>query len=221
MATPDLLLHPVRMRILQALFDADPLTTAQLRDRLPDIAPATMYRHVAVLADGGVLEVVEREAGARHGGAQLPGAQEQTLVNPAARAAMTHEDHRQAFTMFAASLMADFDRYLAHDDADPVADGVVYRQAVVWLTEDEFAEMIEESPVAIIARIGNAQRRRRYPSPPQPRRDTGQNDARYALIQLRDGRSRCWTPRFLSTICPLSGQRPALFVNIPPTRIFT
>lgn len=61
MATADLLLHPVRMRILQALFDADPLTTAQLRDRLPDIPAATMYRHIAVLADAGVLEVVDEK----------------------------------------------------------------------------------------------------------------------------------------------------------------
>ena len=54
MATADVLLHPVRMRILQALFDADPLTTAQLRERLPDIAPATMYRQIAVLAEAGI-----------------------------------------------------------------------------------------------------------------------------------------------------------------------
>lgn len=50
MASADLLLHPVRMRILQTLFDADPMTTTQLRDRIPDVAPATMYRQIAVLA---------------------------------------------------------------------------------------------------------------------------------------------------------------------------
>src|SRR5881398_3703699 len=106
MATSDLLLHPVRMRILQTLFDADPMTTAQLRDRLPDIAPATMYRHIAVLADAGVLAVVD----------------EQAVVDPAARSAMTREDHQRAFTTFAASLMTDFARYLASEDADPIAD---------------------------------------------------------------------------------------------------
>ncbi len=57
MASADVLLHPVRMRILQALFDTDPMTTGQLRERLPDIPPATMYRHIAVLVDAGVLEV--------------------------------------------------------------------------------------------------------------------------------------------------------------------
>lgn len=157
MATPDLLLHPVRMRILQALHGSDPLTTAQLRDRLPDISPATMYRHVAALADAGVLEVVseKRVRGTVERSYRMR--QEHSLVSPAARAAMTHADHRQAFTVFSASLMADFDRYLTHDDADPVTDGVVYRQAVVCLTDDEFAELIEEVQAAIVARVGNAQ----------------------------------------------------------------
>ena len=155
MATADLLLHPVRMRILQTLFDADPLTTTQLRDRLPDIAPATMYRHIAVLADAGVLEVVsekrvrgtvERSYRVRAG---------QAVVDPAARAAMTREDHQRAFTTFAASLMSDFNRYLGHDNADPVADGVVYRQAAVWLTDEEFTAMVEEIETAVVTRVSN------------------------------------------------------------------
>lgn len=156
MATADVLLHPVRMRILQALFDADPLTTTQLRDRLPDIAPATMYRHIAVLADAGVLEVVaeKRVRGVVERSYRV--SQEQGVVDPAARAAMTREDHRRAYTTFAASLMSDFDRYLSHEDADPASDGVVYRQAAVWLTDEEFAAMIEEIESAVVGRFGQA-----------------------------------------------------------------
>lgn len=155
MATADVLLHPVRMRILQALFDADPLTTAQLRDRLPDIAPATMYRHIAVLADAGVLEVVDekRVRGTVERSYQVR--KEQAVVDPAARAAMTREEHQRAFTTFSVSLMSDFDRYLAHEGADPTSDGVVYRQAAVWLTKDEFAALIEEIESAVLARIGH------------------------------------------------------------------
>src|SRR5437763_3950734 len=128
MATADVLLHPVQMRILQALFDADPLTTAQLRDRLPDIAPATMYRHIAVLADAGVLEVAEEKRVRGTVERSYRVHQENAVVDPAARAAMTREDHSRAFTTFAASLMGDFDRYLAHQDADPASEGVVCRQ---------------------------------------------------------------------------------------------
>jgi DNA-binding transcriptional ArsR family regulator len=154
MATADLLLHPVRMRILQALFDTDPLTTAQLRERLPDIAPATMYRHIAVLTDAHVLEVVgeKRVRGTVERSYRVRPAN--AVIAPDARAAMTREDHQRAFTTFSASLMGDFDRYLAREDADPVADGVVYRQAAVWLTDEEFAVMTEEIERAVVSRIG-------------------------------------------------------------------
>ncbi len=54
----EILLHPVRLRIVLA-FGAEQLTTAQLADRLPDIAHATLYRQIATLADAGMLEVVD------------------------------------------------------------------------------------------------------------------------------------------------------------------
>ncbi|MEU4833597.1 helix-turn-helix domain-containing protein [Streptosporangium sp. NPDC023615] len=157
MSTADLLLHPVRMRILQTLFDTDPMTTAQLRDRLPDIAPATMYRQIAVLTDAGVLEVVDerRVRGTVERSYRIR--PKQAVVDPAARAAMTREDHQRAFTTFAASLMADFGRYLAHENAAPVSDGVVYRQAAVCLTDDEFAVMVEEIERAVLARVSHAE----------------------------------------------------------------
>jgi DNA-binding transcriptional ArsR family regulator len=54
----DLLLHPVRLRILRAFLGDRALTTTELRTELPDVPPASLYRHVARLADGGVLSVV-------------------------------------------------------------------------------------------------------------------------------------------------------------------
>ncbi|MGW0578050.1 helix-turn-helix domain-containing protein [Streptomyces sp. NPDC002920] len=156
MATADVLLHPVRMRILQSLFDADPLTTAQLRERLPDIAPATMYRHIAVLTEAGVLEVVDEKRVRGTVERSYRVCKEEAVVDPAARAAMTREDHLRAYTTFAASLMADFDRYLAYEDADPNADGVVYRQAAVWLTDEELTALVEEIETSVLARVGHA-----------------------------------------------------------------
>ncbi|MEU3647339.1 helix-turn-helix domain-containing protein [Lentzea sp. NPDC034063] len=167
MATADLLLHPVRMRILQALFETDPLTTAQLRERLPDIAPATMYRHIAVLAEGGVLEVADERRVRGTVERSYRVRKEEASVDQDARAAMTREDHLRSYSTFAASLMGDFDRYLAHDGADPHADGVLYQQAAVWLTDEEFAAMNAEIQHAVLSRMGGARdggRRRRVVS---------------------------------------------------------
>ena len=164
MASLDLLLHPVRLRILRALLDGHPSTTAELRGRLPDIAPATMYRHIAVLTAAGVLEVLEEK--------RIRGAVERTYrvhwdraeIDPADRAAMTPDDHRRAFTAFTGGLLADFDRYLTREPADPTADGVTYQQAALWLTDEELAELLTEVRTAVTARQGRA------PGPDRTRR---------------------------------------------------
>lgn len=157
MATLDLLLHPVRLRILRALLDGHPSTTAQLRERLPDIAPATMYRHIATLTTAGVLEVVEEK--------QIRGTVERTYqvrwdhaeIDAAERATMTPDDHRRAFTAFTGGLLSDFDRYLAGAPADPTNDGVTYRQAALWLTDEEAAELLAELRTTIKTRMANHQ----------------------------------------------------------------
>src|SRR3954451_24255716 len=133
MARGELLLHPIRLRLLQAFLGDRTLTTADLRAELPDVPVATLYRHVSVLADAGVLAVV--------GERKVRGAAERSYrldlaaasVDSEDAAAMTAGEHRRAFTTFAASLMADFDRYVtraAPDGGSPnlAADRVGYRQ---------------------------------------------------------------------------------------------
>src|SRR5215475_5500044 len=58
MATADLLLHPVRLRIVEAFLGDRALTTSSLAAELADVPPASLYRHVARLVDAGVLAVV-------------------------------------------------------------------------------------------------------------------------------------------------------------------
>lgn len=151
MATLDLLLHPVRLRILRTFLDGHPATTQQLRERLPDIPPATMYRHVAALAGAGVLEVLDEK--------RVRGTVERTYRvswhhAEIDRATMTTDDHRRAFTAFVGGLLADFDQYLAREPTDPTADGVTYQQAALWLTDAEMAELLTEIRTAVTTRIG-------------------------------------------------------------------
>ncbi|MCF6467068.1 ArsR family transcriptional regulator [Nonomuraea sp. MG754425] len=157
MTTANLLLHPVRRRILRAMLGPDPLTTGQLLERLPDIPPATMYRHVAVLANAGVLEVAEERRVRGSVERSYRVRQDRAVVDLAARQEMTLDDHRQAFTAFSATLMSDFDRYLGGDDADPADEGLLYRQGVVWLTGDEFAALVEEIEALVAARAGHTE----------------------------------------------------------------
>jgi hypothetical protein len=159
--TVDLLLHPVRLRIVQAFLGDRALTTSGLRSELPDVPPASLYRHVARLVDAGVLAVVAER--------RVRGAVERTYVLRQSAAsvsldeveAMGVEEHRRAFMAFVAGLLADFDRYLDRDDADPLRDGVGYRLAGLWLDDTEFDELMRELARVLQPRLAN---------PPKPGR---------------------------------------------------
>jgi Helix-turn-helix domain len=155
MATADLLLHPVRLRIVQAFLGERTLTTADLRAELADVPAATLYRHVGVLADAGVLVVAgeRRVRGASERSYRLVTAS--ASVGAGEAAAMSAEDHRRAFATFVAGLLADFDRYTERAGAgglDLARDGVGYRQLGLWLTDEEFGELVADLRAALTAR---------------------------------------------------------------------
>jgi hypothetical protein len=166
MASADLLLHPVRLRVVQAFLGDRVLTTADLRAELPDVPAATLYRHVGVLADAGVLAVVgERKVrGAAERSYRLvPSA---ASVGPEEAAGLSPEEHRRAFSTFVAGLLADFDRYLDRSggEPDPARDGVGYRHVALWQTDEEFTAFLGELRALLSARMaagpGEGRRRR-------------------------------------------------------------
>lgn len=151
----ELLLHPVRLRLVHAFAGGRSLTTAQLAARLPDVSQATVYRHVATLADAGILEVegeqrvrgfVERRYRLRRAAAAI------TLARAAAA---SKDDHRRAFATAMAVLLAEYGRYLDRPESDPAGDMVGYRQHAIWLTDDERARLIEGMRAAILPIIDN------------------------------------------------------------------
>lgn len=168
MRASDVVLHPVRLRIATAFLGDRALTTSDLRRELPDVPTATLYRQVAALVEGGVLEVadehrvrgaVERTYRLRAGAAYV-GAEE-------ARG-MALEDHRQAFLTFVLDLLAGFDRYLGDDAAsgapDLERDLVGFRQAALYLTDDEARALVEDLRAVLAPRLehrpGPGRRRR-------------------------------------------------------------
>jgi DNA-binding transcriptional ArsR family regulator len=140
----DLLLHPVRIRIVNAFAGGRSLTTAELGGQLPDVPKTTLYRHVGLLADAGLLEVTaeQRVHGAVERTYRLD--RSRTRISREQAAAMSIEDHRQGFTAAAAALLAGFNAYLDRPDADPVADMVGYTQIPLWLSRPELTEFAEQ-----------------------------------------------------------------------------
>jgi hypothetical protein len=160
-ASADLLLHPVRLRIVEAFLGDRALTTSQLRAELPEVPPASLYRHVARLVSAGVLAVVAQK--------RVRGALERTYVLRTSAATVPldelasygPDDHRRMFMTFVAGLLGDFDRYLQRGDIDLLRDGVSYRLAGLWLDDAEFAELMRELATVLQPRLA---------SPPGPGR---------------------------------------------------
>lgn len=130
-------MHPVRLRIVQQLGGRN-LTTAQLRSALPDVTQATLYRHVAVLIDAGILQVVEER--------RVRGAVERTLalgermahVDQAELRTMSDANLRSAFLAFLGDVAGDFDRFLDADDED-LRDFVGFGRAPLYVSAEDLA----------------------------------------------------------------------------------
>jgi hypothetical protein len=160
----ELLLHPVRIRIVHAFADARVRTTSDLQTRLPDVPHTSLYRHVGLLATAGVLEVVDeqRVRGTVERSYRLN--RQQATVDQDAVERMPIEAHRRAFAAAMAALIAEFGSYLDHGNADPSRDLVGYRQIPVWLSPAELSALITELHPLLTRAISHkpTSRRRQY-----------------------------------------------------------
>ncbi len=159
----DLLLHPVRLRIVQAMVGR-PMTATELKNLLGDVAQATLYRHLKQLHDGGLIEVV--------GERQVRGGVERTyrVVDEAVSLGADDlvgadaDDHFRYFATFVGTLLSDYASYLQAGPIDLEVDRVGFRQVPIWLSDDELDELVEELRSAVQSRIdhlpGTGRRRR-------------------------------------------------------------
>ena len=142
MSAADALLHPVRLRIVQALVGRE-LTTLQLQRVVENVPIATLYRHVNKLVEAGFVKVV--------GERQVRGSIERTLAVVEASLPLKdlpskHPDEMiRHFATFLGTLLHGFGRY-AHSDVtkDAREAGVGYSATPLWLSDDELAALAEK-----------------------------------------------------------------------------
>lgn len=149
MKTGELLLHPVRLRLLLAFANDRRLTPMQAAAALRDVPQATVYRQIERLHRGGALKVVAER--------RVRGAVERTfaiaagggVLSPDELSKMPRDEQLGYFQAFLAGLIDQFDKYLERPDVDMVRDGVGYRAVVLNLTDEEFIEMAKAFNAAI------------------------------------------------------------------------
>jgi len=144
----DLVLHPIRMRIITTISGRE-MTTGQLAEALPDIAQATLYRHMNTLVEGGVLVVVNEtqirgtieKRYALHT-EDLLNITEEDLQNA------TNEDHVRYFTTYLMTLLGDYTRYMqTKEKVNPIEDGIGYHTIPLHMTDEElndFATQLQQ-----------------------------------------------------------------------------
>ncbi|GGW26430.1 helix-turn-helix domain-containing protein [Streptomyces alanosinicus] len=161
MDTLELLAHPVRLRVVHALRGGRTLTTGQLCALIPDASKATVYRHVDLLAAGGILDVADerRVRGAVERRYRLR--QEHANIDAETMRALAPQHHERAFTAAIAALAAEFGAYLEREGSDPVDDLVGYRQHAIWLSRDELVALIGAMQAAIAPLLANEPSRER------------------------------------------------------------
>lgn len=136
----DIILHPVRLRILRNLVGGRPLSAQEIGEFLPDVPIASLYRHLKKMATMGVITVAEERP--------VRGTVERFFTisgdggqPPSDLSGMSTDDHMRYFLTFISILVGDFERYLLGGPVDLLEDGAGYRQVALQLSSDELAQL--------------------------------------------------------------------------------
>ncbi|WP_062202900.1 helix-turn-helix domain-containing protein [Demequina salsinemoris] len=135
-----LLLHPVRIRVSLVLAQSE-MNVKQLAKVLDDVPQASLYRAVAELLDGGIIEVTREE---RRGGAierYFRANEQESLITRQDLGTLGPAEFVAGIEGLNRMLAADASRYIASEDFDWVADFTRIARQVGYFDDEERAEV--------------------------------------------------------------------------------
>lgn len=159
-----LVTHPVRIRICQALHGAN-LTTSQLHAILKDVPKPSLYRHLRILLENGLIQVAETHS--------INGIEEKVYTIDRSALDITQEDinrgiSAQQLAEFALAYINGASSQFAEQvlmQSEPVPLGqLIFHDFAFFATDEEFAELkrtLWQMLSALEARPANAERTRR------------------------------------------------------------
>ncbi|WP_280772064.1 helix-turn-helix domain-containing protein [Salipaludibacillus daqingensis] len=163
MSKADVILHPVRMRIIQSLIKR-PLTSQELMEWLPDIPQATLYRQLKVLSENEMIYVSKER--------KIKGTFERTYaidqqhatISPNDALEISKDEHLKYFITYTMGLLQGVENYLQQDTVDMEKDGFGYSQVDLYLDDEELKNFSMDY-AAVFNKYGrnepNEKRRRR------------------------------------------------------------
>ena len=131
------ILHPVRARIIVAFSDRS-LTPRDVAGQMPEIPLGTVYRHINLLLDAGLIRVVaERKI---HGVTERRFAlvEQQAYVK---REELTAEDITGLIAALTGVVQSAFGRYVQHTPMPPADGAITLVAKSLLLTHEEYAAL--------------------------------------------------------------------------------
>jgi len=150
----DVIINPIRMRIIQTLVTNKELSTQQISEYLPDVPQATLYRHLHVLVHAEVIKTVQ-ENKKRGTVERIYALSEDASFTDEDVGKISRDEHFQYFFSFVTTLMSGFGDYLKRGHIDMANDGVTYRQANIYLSDKELQDLMVSISTLIVKQIDN------------------------------------------------------------------
>ncbi|MEK5231383.1 transcriptional regulator [Lysinibacillus sp. FSL K6-0232] len=143
----EVLMHPVRMKILQALMHnkEEGLSTLEMISVIKDVPQATLYRHIQILVDENIIKIVKER--------KVRSVTEKFYALNEGAAKLSKEDWTQLTTKqklnyisyYQLALLSQYQNYLhSLDEKESTTDLATFSLADLTLTKDQFMSFDRE-----------------------------------------------------------------------------
>lgn len=134
----EIILNPVRMRIIQELSTRESITANELCEKISDIPRTTMYRHIKILVDSNIITVLSEK--------KVRGSLERTMALNISELTKhnTIENATENAFGFLMSIYGKFHRYFSSENPEPGKDKIFLNNTVLMMNDVEFDEFLGE-----------------------------------------------------------------------------
>lgn len=129
----ELMMNPVRLRIVQYLMLHETGTVGEMRGELSDVPPASLYRHMKILLGAGCIAVAE-ERRVRGTVEKVYRLVQEPMGQPSVK------EIEGIFISGLMSLMVSFQKYFRRPDCDPQADMLGLSTSALLLSDQELVD---------------------------------------------------------------------------------
>ena len=141
-----LMLHPVRLRILQYVRLRGSACTGEIVEYLADVPRATVYHHVKLLEANSLLQVIREN--------RVRGTVEKVYASRQKELPVEGETGAALATAFHLGLMREFEQYFSGPNQDVKRDNIHFSTALLQVTEEEYQQLLQSIAQLLLPYVG-------------------------------------------------------------------